>query len=85
MRKLALFGKQINNDLITVETETTLISISGFVGKPETARRTYGEQFFFVNNKELTTEGRYPGASSKILRSEMDKAPLFWYGTSLQN
>lgn len=50
-RIVALFGKQINNDLITVETETTLISISGFVGKPETARRTYGEQFFFVNNR----------------------------------
>ncbi len=50
-RIIGVFGKQINNDLITLETETTLISIRGFIGKPENARRTYGEQFFFVNNR----------------------------------
>jgi DNA mismatch repair protein MutL len=50
-RIIGVFGKQINNDLITVETATTLINIKGFIGKPENARRTYGEQFFFVNNR----------------------------------
>lgn len=50
-RIIAVFGKQINNDLITLETATTLINIKGFIGKPENARRTYGEQFFFVNNR----------------------------------
>jgi len=50
-RIIAVFGKQINQDLITLETETSLITIKGFVGKPENARRTYGEQFFFVNNR----------------------------------
>ncbi len=50
-RIVGVFGKQINNDLITLETSTTLINITGFVGKPENARRTYGEQFFFVNNR----------------------------------
>jgi DNA mismatch repair protein MutL len=50
-RIIGVFGKQINQDLITLETETSLISIKGFVGKPENARRTYGEQFFFVNNR----------------------------------
>ncbi len=50
-RIIGVFGKQINNDLITLETETTLINIKGFIGKPENARRTYGEQFFFVNNR----------------------------------
>jgi DNA mismatch repair protein MutL len=50
-RVIGVFGKQINQDLITLETETSLIKIKGFIGKPENARRTYGEQFFFVNNR----------------------------------
>lgn len=50
-RIIGVFGRQINNDLITLDTGTTLISISGFIGKPENARRTFGEQFFFVNNR----------------------------------
>lgn len=50
-RIINVFGKQINQDLISLETETNLITISGFIGKPEKARRTYGEQFFFVNNR----------------------------------
>jgi DNA mismatch repair protein MutL len=50
-RIIGVFGKQINQDLITLETETSLIKIKGFIGKPENARRTYGEQFFFVNNR----------------------------------
>jgi DNA mismatch repair protein MutL len=50
-RIIGVFGKQISQDLITLETETSLISIKGFIGKPENARRTYGEQFFFVNNR----------------------------------
>ncbi len=50
-RIVGIFGKQINQDLITLLTDTTLIKISGFIGKPENARRTYGEQFFFVNNR----------------------------------
>ena len=50
-RIIGVFGKQINQDLIALDTETTLIKISGFIGKPENARRTFGEQFFFVNNR----------------------------------
>ncbi len=50
-RITGVFGKQINQDLITLETDTNLISIRGFIGKPESARRTYGEQFFFVNRR----------------------------------
>lgn len=50
-RIIGVFGKQISSDLISLDTETTLIGIKGFIGKPENARRTYGEQFFFVNNR----------------------------------
>lgn len=50
-RIAGVFGKQINQELITIDTETNLVSIKGFIGKPENARRTYGEQFFFINNR----------------------------------
>ncbi|MBA4322821.1 MAG: DNA mismatch repair protein MutL [Odoribacter sp.] len=50
-RIIGVFGKHINQDLISLETDTSLIKISGFVGKPENARRSSGEQFFFVNNR----------------------------------
>jgi DNA mismatch repair protein MutL len=50
-RIIGVFGKPINQDLIPLETETSLIKIKGFIGKPESARRTYGEQFFFINNR----------------------------------
>jgi len=52
-RIVGVFGKAINSHLVPMETETTLISISGFIGLPEHARRTYGEQFFFVNNRYI--------------------------------
>jgi DNA mismatch repair protein MutL len=50
-RITGVFGKNISQDLIALNTETSLIRISGFIGKPENARRTFGEQFFFVNNR----------------------------------
>jgi len=50
-RIIGVFGRQINQELIKLETETSLITIKGFIGKPEHARRTYGEQFFFVNKR----------------------------------
>jgi len=50
-RVVGVFGRQISNDLITLDTETTLIKLSGFIGKPENAKRSFGEQFFFVNNR----------------------------------
>ena len=52
-RITGVFGKQINQDLITLETDTNLVSIRGFIGKPESARKTYGEQFFFVNRRYM--------------------------------
>jgi len=41
-RIISVFGRQINNDLIRLDTSTTLIVISGFIGKPENARRSFG-------------------------------------------
>lgn len=50
-RLMSLFGKSINNTLININVETSIVNISGFIGKPENARKTPGEQFFFVNNR----------------------------------
>jgi len=50
-RIIGVFGKATISYLLPLETETSLIKISGFIGKPEYARKTYGEQFFFVNNR----------------------------------
>ncbi|MEN8230824.1 MAG: DNA mismatch repair endonuclease MutL [Bacteroidota bacterium] len=50
-RIIGVFGKAVTSYLIPLETETSLIKITGFIGKPEHARKTYGEQFFFVNNR----------------------------------
>ncbi|MBN1415826.1 MAG: DNA mismatch repair endonuclease MutL [Bacteroidales bacterium] len=50
-RIVHLFGKSINQSLTSIDVSTTLIQISGFLGKPEFAKKTSGEQFFFINNR----------------------------------
>ena len=50
-RIVAVFGNKYNEKLVPIEEETNLVTISGFVGKPEFARKTRGEQYFFVNKR----------------------------------
>lgn len=50
-RIAALFGNNYNERLLPVEQKTDLIGISGFIGKPEFAKKTRGEQYFFVNGR----------------------------------
>jgi DNA mismatch repair protein MutL len=50
-RIIHLFGNTYNQRLIPVEEETSIINIKGYIGKPEFAKKTRGEQFFFVNNR----------------------------------
>jgi DNA mismatch repair protein MutL len=50
-RIIHLFGNNYNERLVPVEEDTNVIKLRGFVGKPEYARKTRGEQFFFVNNR----------------------------------
>jgi len=52
-RIVELFGKSLNTKILTIEEKTDYIGISGFVGKPETARKTRGEQYFFVNKRYI--------------------------------
>ena len=50
-RVVDILGKSNNERLVPLEELTNIVKISGFIGKPETARKTRGEQFFFVNNR----------------------------------
>lgn len=51
-RRIAdVFGKNYREQLAPVEEETSYVSIRGYIGKPEFAKKTRGEQFFFVNNR----------------------------------
>jgi DNA mismatch repair protein MutL len=50
-RIVSLFGHSFNQRLIPVEQKMDILSINGFIGKPEFAKRTRGEQYFFVNSR----------------------------------
>lgn len=50
-RIVGIFGTNSNKKLVPVSEETDVLKLSGFVGKPEYAKKTRGEQYFFVNNR----------------------------------
>jgi DNA mismatch repair protein MutL len=50
-RLVALFGKNYNEKLLPIEQNTNIASFYGFIGKPEFAKKTRGEQYFFVNKR----------------------------------
>ncbi len=50
-RIVQVLGNQYNAKLVTVQEQTDYLNIYGFVGKPETAKKTRGDQYFFVNNR----------------------------------
>ncbi|MBI9061627.1 MAG: DNA mismatch repair endonuclease MutL [Marinilabiliaceae bacterium] len=50
-RVVNMMGKQMGNQLIPVDTDAVMVKITGFIGKPESARKRSGDQFFFVNNR----------------------------------
>ncbi|RBL93557.1 DNA mismatch repair endonuclease MutL [Chitinophaga flava] len=52
-RIVAILGQQYNSRLVNVKESTDYMNVYGFVGKPETAKKTRGDQFFFVNNRYI--------------------------------
>lgn len=52
-RIVNIFGRKLNEQLLTVEVETTLVKLSGFVAKPEYARKKGSHQYFFVNGRYM--------------------------------
>lgn len=50
-RIIQILGNNYNAKMVSVNEETDYMNIYGFVGKPETAKKTRGDQYFFVNNR----------------------------------
>ncbi|UZR93077.1 DNA mismatch repair endonuclease MutL [Chondrinema litorale] len=81
-RIVSIFGKQYQDQLIPCREEVQHVLIEGYIGKPESAKKTRGEQFFFVNGRyvkhpylhhaimnayeELLPEGTFPFYALKI-------------------
>lgn len=52
-RIVTLFGKSFQEQLAPCQEETSLVKITGYIGRPESARKTRGEQFIFVNHRYI--------------------------------
>lgn len=50
-RIVQLLGNQYNARLVPINEETDYLTVQGFVGKPDTARKTRGDQYFFINQR----------------------------------
>jgi DNA mismatch repair protein MutL len=77
-RIVHLFGSNYNQRLVPIEEETSIINIKGFIGKPEFAKKTRGEQYFFVNKrfiKDPYLNHAVMGAYNELL--SMDNFPLY--------
>lgn len=52
-RIMGVFGKKINQDLLSLDVDTTMVRVSGFVARPESARKKGARQYFFVNGRYM--------------------------------
>jgi len=64
-RLVRVFGTKYDERLVPVDEKTDVVGLSGFVGKPEFARRTRGEQFLFVNGRFI----KHPAFHAAVLRA----------------
>lgn len=67
-----VFGKGINQSLIPVNEETSIVKIHGFAGQPKYARKTIGEQFFFVNGRFM----RHPYFHKAVMQAYEKLLPI---------
>ncbi len=52
-RIIDIFGKKIDSELLHIEAETSIVSISGYVAKPEASKKKGAKRFFFVNGRYM--------------------------------
>lgn len=64
-RIVDVFGKRLSQDLLPLEVETAICKITGFVGKPEAARKKSGSDYFFVNGRYM----RHPYFHKAVLNA----------------
>lgn len=63
-RIVSLFGKSYQGQLVPCNEETPHVNVKGYIGKPENAKKTRGEQFFFVNNRYIKSSYLHHAVSS---------------------
>lgn len=69
-----IFGSRMDNRLVPVQEETEVVKISGFICKPEFAKKSRGEQFFFANNRYIKSPYLHHAvvaAFEGLIKSEM--------------
>lgn len=71
-RIVSLFGKGINQQLLTVDVDTSLVRIGGYIGKPEAARKRNALQYFFVNGRYM----RHPYFHRAVMQSYEQLLPV---------
>ena len=71
-RIIDVFGKKINAELLPIEVETSLASISGYVGKPESSKKKGVHQYFFVNGRYM----RHPYFHSAVMKAYENLIPV---------
>ena len=64
-RIIDIFGKRLNQDLLSVKVDTSMCKISGYVGKPESARKKGAHQYFFVNGRYM----KHPYFSKAVINA----------------
>ena len=76
-----VFGKKIDQEIIPLGVQTTLCNVSGFVGKPESAKKRGVRQFFFVNGRFMKHPYFNKAVQSAFERliSTGDQVPYFIY------
>lgn len=70
-RIVDLFGKSLNQSLVLVDEKTSLVNIHGYIGQPKYARKTVGEQFFFVNGRFM----RHPYFHKAVMQAYQQLLP----------
>jgi DNA mismatch repair protein MutL len=73
-RIVGILGGKTNEKLVPVDEETDLVTISGFVGKPDFAKKSRGEQFFFVNDRFIKSPYLHHAVASAFEGLLRDKA-----------
>ena len=71
MRISNVCGKKLNDQLLDIDVDTTLIRIKGFVGKPESSKKKGAHQFLFVNGRFM----RHPYFSKAIMEAYDELIP----------
>lgn len=80
-RIVGVFGKKLSSQLLNIDVDTTICRLTGFVGKPESARKRGVQQFFFVNGRYM----RHPYFHRAVVDAfaglvpETEQVPYFLY------